>query len=268
MNLYDRKFKLFKGVDKILYFNIKNHDRKPVEIPGKTLVCQLINQQLNQIMFSKPLKCEDFKQGNYQLFIRACDIASLPVGYYKGVIVLSDNNVNLKEFVYSGEDYNPVFEVFISNEIFPEFKESQKIDNKKWVYNGYVNSFISEPIPSARYYDLDKQLYTGCFYLKDALGTIVVDETYEQTPSMIDESLWVPVWKQDVGVILKPGDENYVKDKESSNWIPFTGNKGFSIKTQGNYFRFRFIPYINYYSTNYRDFINAYNPVEQVLFRF
>ena len=268
MNLYDRKIKVFKGVDTTIYFNLKNHDRKAVAIPGKTLVCVLINKEMNEIAFTKELVVENYDKGNYQLFIRSCDTAPMRPGHYTGVILMIDNNVNLKEFVYSGEDYNPTFEVEISNSIFPEFRESLKSCGKTWTFNGYVNSWISAPRDSARVFGLERDLYTGCFYLEDAIGTLYVDETYDSSPSMIDESHWVPIYEKEVGEKKLPEDKDYDFDDLSKNWKSFTGNEGFSIRTQGNYFRFRFVPFVNYYNKYHKKPSDAINPVQKVLFRF
>ena len=74
--------KIYKGVDSVLNFYVKDKDRKPVSLASGTLTAYLVNHTTGNLLFSRLVEEIDNTTGQAKLTIRNKDLIGNESGFY------------------------------------------------------------------------------------------------------------------------------------------------------------------------------------------
>ena len=83
MPMYDTTHKLHKGIDNTLRFNLRDTDRKPIDLTNKTIIWKMYDRETRENVLFKYLNVTNATKGMASLTIFTSDTIMLPQGFYQ-----------------------------------------------------------------------------------------------------------------------------------------------------------------------------------------
>lgn len=182
MPMYNKDIKLWKGVDNTIQFSVRDHDRKAYPLKNDTLVLTLVNHIL-KTKIKKTLWCLDSYKGLYEVTFTKKDLLDFEPTHYQASVAVIDPE-GFKDNLYSGTDWNPIFNVEVIEGLKDTFKPSVKLEPNKFldeylVKDGrtmdiYTSSWLNSTLSNSK---------TASVTVKDKfVGKIIMQGTLELTP--------------------------------------------------------------------------------------
>ena len=253
-SMYSQHITITKNIDNKFYFNVVNHDRITQQLPGKTLLFYIVNDEQDQTKLIKPLDIEDAEKGRYILSLTRRDIIDIPVGHNRGFVVIHDDYTNEENLIFSGEDFNPLFDIDVVDNVFVNFTPSLNIKLNDWRYDDHLSAYISGVIDSNRIINRSATIYTTSVKVSDFIGTFKIQTTYENSKTLLDNE-WEDVCEYFFG---REATEEELEENPTQLYYPINETKEFTIDSMGQYFRFIHIPYTK---------CEVKGKIEKILFR-
>ena len=189
MPMYNKDIKLWKGVDNKIQFSVRDHDRKAYPLKNDTLQLTLVNHIL-KTKIVKTLWCLDSYKGLYETTFTKKDLLDFEPTHYQASVSDIDPE-GFEDNLYSGTDWNPIFNVEIIEGLKDTFTPSVVLEPNKFLDEYIVmDGKQIDWFTSSR---LDSQLSTSktaSVTVKDSfVGKIIMQGSLESTPQQHND--WV-----------------------------------------------------------------------------
>jgi len=177
--------KIYKGVDSVLNFYVKDKDRKPISLTSGVLTAYLVNHTTNKLLFSRLVEEIDNTTGQAKLTIQNKDLITAELGFYD--LSLTFKNVDGQTLsLYADRADNVKVTIEVKDGPIPTFTESTTITfttdggTGSKEYSSAVE--VSSGAPDAF------RIHTFVAYLTDYTGNLYAEGSIEQTAAG-----WFPI---------------------------------------------------------------------------
>jgi len=191
--LFHKELKLFRGVDNVVEFILKDSDRQPVKILGQSIRCVIINPYNQELMLTKYLYNKDELNGLYELRLTPGDIQEWSAGFYQYSLTLINGDTGQETLFYTTLDQDVTGRIEIIDKPFPEFVPSKLISKDDWTMVNYNNvrqpftvTYVTSRFPGAALRDNHAAKQTFSLLLKKFTGTFWVQGSLEENPGEED----------------------------------------------------------------------------------
>lgn len=130
---------IYKGVDTVLGFEIKNQDRKPVKLHGKTVLINIMQVRTGRLLVQRRAEITKPEDGVCELALMAYDFIDLSPGIYQlSAVVYNDG---LATALYVDHNRAAAMEIELVDGAYPMFTPSTKVK-----FTEVSNYFVSQPL--------------------------------------------------------------------------------------------------------------------------
>ena len=189
MPMYNKDIKLWKGVDNKIQFSVRDHDRKAYPLKNDTLQLTLVNHILKTKLV-KTLWCLDSYRGLYETTFTKKDLLDFEPTHYQASVSDIDPE-GFEDNLYSGTDWNPIFNVEVIEGLKDTFIPSIELDPNKFldeylIIDGkaldiYTSSRLDTTLSTSK---------TASVTVKDKfIGKIILQGSLESTPQQDND--WI-----------------------------------------------------------------------------
>ena len=105
---------IYKGVDSTLGFDIKNQDRKPVNLLGKTVLVNIMQVRSGELIVQRRADLIQPESGFCEFTVYSSDLIDLDPGIYQLSAVVYDENGQAKS-LYSDNNRRATMEIELSD---------------------------------------------------------------------------------------------------------------------------------------------------------
>ena len=182
MPMYNKDIKLWKGVDNKIQFSVRDHDRKAYPLRNNTLVLTLVNHIL-KTKITKTLWCSDSYKGLYETTFTKRDLLDFEPTHYQASVAVIDPE-GFEDNLYSGTDWNPIFNVEVIEGLKDTFVPSIEIDPRKFLDDYFVKDGKQFDVYTSSRYDSSlSSSKTACVTVKDSfVGKVILQGSLDVTP--------------------------------------------------------------------------------------
>ena len=132
---------IYKGVDSTLGFDIKNQDRKPVNLLDKTILVNVMQVRTGQLLFQRRARIVDAVAGFCEVDIYSSDLIGMASGIYQLSAVAYESN-GMAKSLYTDNNRKAVLELEVVDGAYPKFVESVDL-----TFAQLGDSWISQAVP-------------------------------------------------------------------------------------------------------------------------
>jgi hypothetical protein len=133
---------IYKGVDNTIGFEVKNQDRKPVNLLGKTVMVHLMQVRTGTLLLQRRAVIDNSSNGFCEFTIYGSDLVETDPGLYQISAVIYDSD-GISRSLYTDHNRSAVMEVEILDGAYPKYIPSTEI-----VFSQQGEDFVSQPIVS------------------------------------------------------------------------------------------------------------------------
>lgn len=222
MPMYDGTHKLHKGIDNTLRFNIKDTDRKPIDLTNKTIIWKMYDRESREnVLFRYPAVTNAAK-GMCSLQIMTSDTIMLPEGFYQFAMYTVEDGV--EQIIYTDTYDNAKGTIEVCDDIYPEFDDSQETETF-YETNG---TFVTSTFDGSGNTIKSKSLHTFALYFDGFTGDVAIQGDLSTQPSTNDND-WFDLtpdlmYDADIRVNNETGVIGYVVHA-NVNWIRISFTK-------------------------------------------
>lgn len=220
MPMYDAHHKLHKGIDNTLRFNIKDTDRKPIDLTGKTIIWKMYDRDSRENVLFKYADHTNAVKGMCSLVVTSADAVMLPEGFYSFAMYTVQNGV--EQIIYTDTYDNAKGTMEVIDDVYPEFEDSQETEIFYFADGAYTTTSFDGSGNTVK----SKSLHTLALYYSGFTGTVTIQGDLSVQASANDND-WFD---------LTPSlfyDSNLVINNE-------TGIQGYVVNANVNWIRVRY----------------------------
>lgn len=133
---------IYKGVDSTLGFDIKNQDRKPINLLGKTVMVNIMQVRTGELVVQRRASQIQPESGFCEFTVFSSDIIDLDPGMYQLSAVIYETD-GLAQALYTDHNRRVTMELEISDGAYPRFVPSVEL-----TFSQLGSSYISQPVAS------------------------------------------------------------------------------------------------------------------------
>jgi hypothetical protein len=134
---------IYKGVDNVLGFEVKNQDRKPVKLQGKDVMVNIMQVRSGQLLIQRRAEITRPEDGVCELTLFAYDLMDLSPGIYQlSAVVYNDG---LASALYVDNNRAAAMEVELLDGAYPTFNASTEVSFTE-ISSPSGNFFASRPL--------------------------------------------------------------------------------------------------------------------------
>ena len=170
--------KIYKGVDTVLNFFVKDKDRKPVSLASGSLTAYLVNHNTKSLIFSRLVDEIDNTTGQAKLKIFSKDLSSLETGLYDMSLTFK-NNLDEVMTLFADRGDNVRLTIEIKDGPIPKLIDSTTITFT--TQGGTGAKTYSSAIEVASISPDTKNLHTFVAYLTNYSGDLHAEGSVEET---------------------------------------------------------------------------------------
>lgn len=217
--VYNRKLKIFKGVDNKLDFTIKNRDQKSINITGSSVVFNLVSREQKDLIFSKDCIISDASKGRIYVNLTDLEIRDFESGFYDFSLVKEtretiddqEYRVTAKIPLYIDSQFGTISTLEILGDVYGEADNSLEITKFDYVNpatTGYDDPayYISSLIPAQPNLSTANTLHTFQFYHTGYSGTVTIQGS-------LSDSSTPKTWTDIASVDLSQADYRNIEGK-------------------------------------------------------
>jgi len=174
--VYQRNLKIYRNIDNVIEFDIKNADQKRISLDDYTL--EFIMTDLNSRMVFSGTATNLASTGLASITITEADTRDLDQGFYHYVLYAVDTN-GIKRLLYGDTQFGAKGRIELVTDVLPEPRETSIVEDFLFNYEGseYVGSIVSaDPGISS-----SGSLHTVAFYPNQMSGQIRVEASLGNT---------------------------------------------------------------------------------------
>ena len=178
-SVYQRNLIVYKGIDNVLEFRLKNGDQKPISVAGKTPKFVAFDENRKLVIeHSGVLNVGDDSSATRGLFnvtVTENDLLNIKQQYLSYSIYLVDDVTGVKSITYNDEAFGASGTIFVSATAFPGPANSFAITTFV-TQDPYWNSATIAAEPAI---NDNVALHTAAVYTDSYIGSVVVQGTLE-----------------------------------------------------------------------------------------
>lgn len=130
---------IYKGVDNVLGFEVKNQDRKPVSLLGKAVMINVMQIRTGKLLVQRRAEITKAENGIFEVALFAYDLIDLDPGIYQlSAVLYSDGRAAA---LYTDNNRAATLEVELLDGAYPKFIPSTEVK-----FTAVANYFVSQPI--------------------------------------------------------------------------------------------------------------------------
>lgn len=180
--VYQRTIKIYKNIDNVIEFDVKNADQKRVN-PTGTL--KFIMTDLNNALITELSATASAVTGLYSVTISESTTLDLDKGFYNFSLYVEANN-GTKTLLYGDTQWGARGRIELVGDVMPEPRPISTVNTFNLLENVYYGSAMSaEPGING-----DQALHTFAFYPNSLQGTIYVDASLSESSQSVQ---WVQI---------------------------------------------------------------------------
>ena len=210
--VYQRNFKVFRGVDNRLDLQVRNSDEKMKDITGYTLVFNLIERETQKLILQKDCTIVSAVNGKVFVTLTESELNIIESGMYNYTII-SINDSGVKAPLYCDSQFGVIGTIEVHGDVFGTVLESQVIDTFSivpayWPNDGKSRSELQYASPAVHSV---RSTHTFVFYDTDYKGTVTIQGSLDEggTPQH-----WV-----DIQTITYPITQQYLNVTGKWKWF-------------------------------------------------
>lgn len=190
MPFHGGEFRLHRGVGNVVEFQVKNRDRKSVDITNDTLVVCIRDTANNQMLLWKGLEIIDGPKGKAKLTVLPTETVDWQIGSYHYSVLMWDGISQYENLLYMDEAFRGMGTVYLSESALPAPITSYEITTFTPVGRLHAQPpyYVSSVYPGSSLTDYLNTQQTFAVYCRDYTGKLWVEASIEET--MPDESDW------------------------------------------------------------------------------
>lgn len=239
MPFRDSDFKVYRGAFNPVEFIVRDNDRKPISLVGKTVTVTIINFFTGATMLQKDVPVIDSAKGKIKLLLAPQEIAEWENGTFKYSILLNhEDGTNQFLFVDQDQTANGFFELI--DGVLPDLIDSVVALGENFTEVNDVppmvspTRFISSGYPGDAEFCETDGLHTAVVYLTDYAGKFFIQGSLEEIPSPNDND-WFDIHLTMIESYFEFGNTPEPNDT-------FTGLEAFTFTASVRWVRFKHIP--------------------------
>ena len=178
-------FKIYQGIDNVIEFEIRNQDRKPIRLNGRSLIMTVLEPKTRKAINQIPLIVTDSSNGWAKVVIRKPVVCDWPEGYLMYTISVVDVD-GLQRMIYTDQTQGVMgwFE-FISGvlpEVIPTLRilttdwepqtwipPWQQVPQSMWVAQSYPGNMQDGNLDGLHTINVFCTNFTGRFYIQASI---------------------------------------------------------------------------------------------------
>jgi phage terminase large subunit-like protein len=224
MPMYDGHHKLHKGIDNTLRFKIKDTDRKPIDLTGKTIIWKMYDRESRENVLFRFADITNATKGQATLSISTADTIMLPEGFYQFAMYTVEDGV--EQIIYTDTYDNAKGTIEVIDDIYPQFEDSQETTTffpSTFEENGEtIVKYTTTTFDGSGNTVKSKSLHTIALYFDGMTGTVNIQGDLSVQPSLNDND-WFDLTPQlfydnDITVNNETGVQAYMVNA-NVNWI-------------------------------------------------
>lgn len=228
MPFHNGEFRLHRGVMNVIEFQVKNRDRKPVDVTGSTIIIAIRDTSNNQMLLWKATTLVDGPKGKVRLTVLPTETVDWQMGSYHYSILFWDGVSDWETLLYMNESFAGMGVVHLSDSALPSPITSHEITTFTPVGRLYGQEpfFVSSALPGSSMTDYLNTVHTLAVYCTDFSGSFWMEGS-------IEENI--------------PGEEGWfvIDLMDTPDWKPerYTGVMPFSVDACLMWVRFVYLPH-------------------------
>lgn len=157
---------IYKGVDSTLGFDVKNQDRKPVNLLGKDIMVNIMQVRTGELVVQRRARLVEPDSGYCEFTVFSSDIIDLDPGLYQLSAVIYDID-GMAKSLYTDNNRRATMELEISDGAYPKF-----IDSVPLSFSQLGSSWVSQPVASNLQKNDSSTLHTIQISITNYTGTV------------------------------------------------------------------------------------------------
>lgn len=133
---------IYKGVDSTLGFDVKNQDRKPINLLGKTVMVNIMQVRTGELVVQRRANLVQPESGFCEFTVFSSDIIDLDPGMYQLSAVIYEPD-GMAQSLYTDNNRRATMELEISDGAYPKFIPSVELS-----FTQLGSSWVSAPVAS------------------------------------------------------------------------------------------------------------------------
>lgn len=227
MPMNGSEFRLYRGVQCEVEFTVRNVDRKPINLQGKTLTASLIDESNGETLLMRDLEIVNAQKGKAKLVISPVDTVDWQLGVHNYSILIT-NEDGSQSLLFMDENYKAVGHFQLGDAALPHVLESKEVTTFTPVSRHYNEGtyYVSSTLEGSSMAAYINTVHTLAVYAENFTGKFWVEAAL--TEEIPHEEDWFVV-------NLLP---------ESAEWqvVDFTGLEAFTIDACIMWVRFVYQP--------------------------
>lgn len=173
--MYAHKIKIYRNIDNKVFFHVKNHDQKSVDLSDYSLklVILLDNNSLYHEFECEPINAT---RGKFSVLIPDHISVTLDKQMYNYALYIQDAD-GYKDILYSDDFYNCRGEILVGDGPYPSFKQSLTL----YTVNQGEGNFSTSTV-SPNQIGGNSEYSTFQLFFTDFTGTVNIEYTSEPIP--------------------------------------------------------------------------------------
>lgn len=177
--LYTRTVKIYKGVDNVIRFTVKNSDQKPVNVTGWDLTFNMLSDDESSVVVSKAMTAIDANIGVITATLSDFDLIDLSNPRYKYSLSITDP-YGSEQVLYADDNYGVRGEIELRDGHYPKFNPSINVQIPTTSNTNVFTSAITSDTPSRQ----QSAHHTAQFYFENFTGNVAVQSTLDTLPTV------------------------------------------------------------------------------------
>lgn len=133
---------IYKGVDSTLGFDVKNQDRKPLNLLGRDIMVNIMQVRTGELVIQRRARLVEPESGYCEFTVFSSDVVDLDPGIYQLSAVVYDTD-GLAKSLYTDNNRRATMELEISDGAFPKFVPSVPL-----AFSQLGTNWVSQPVAS------------------------------------------------------------------------------------------------------------------------
>lgn len=157
---------IYKGVDSTLGFDIKNQDRKPINLLGKSIMVNIMDVKTGRLIVQRRATQVDPTSGFCEVTIFSSDLIDQDTGIYQLSAIVYDES-GVAKALYSDNNRRATMEIELVDGAYPKFIPSVDL-----VFSQLGDAWVSQALPGNMQKNDTGLLHTLQIRVNNFKGTI------------------------------------------------------------------------------------------------
>lgn len=242
--VYQRNFKIYRGVDNRLDLQVRNSDQKVKDITGHSLVFTLLERDTQKIIIQRDCVLvadaqadSTIKRTKGFVVLTATDLLLIDKGFYNYTLHLrSDDSSNIKTPLYCDSQFGVLGTLEVESSLFGETIPSVVVDTFTVIPTTWINisASRSELIYANPETSLETAVHTFTIEQRNYKGVVVIEASDEDSATPA-KSYWT-----DIALLSFPAATNQIQVTGKYRWfrikhLPTVATFGVSPSTPNAY---------------------------------